>query len=156
MKTTKKFIYCDMDGVIADFYSADGWRNRFETEKGFFANLQPIQGHLDGIKALIELGYSVRILSASPNKQADKDKRRRIKKYLPELPMRRVIIMRNGQNKSDFAKTKKGILLDDYGVNCKQWADGGRTAIKIYPHTSILATVLNANVDGSEGKVLQG
>lgn len=40
--------------------------------------------------------------------------------------------MRVGQNKADFMKTKTGILLDDYGKNCREWiASGKGKSIKV-------------------------
>ena len=40
--------------------------------------------------------------------------------------------MRVGKNKANYAKTKGGILLDDYGKNCKEWiASGKGKSIKV-------------------------
>ena len=118
----KKIIYCDMDGVLADFAQAPRAIERFATEKGFFKYLNPIAENVNFIRYLIQRGESVYILSASPNKQADKDKREWLAEHLPEIKRNRIILMRNGQKKIDFVKTKSGILLDDYGRNCREWA----------------------------------
>ena len=64
--------------------------------------------------------------------RCDYDKIKWLKKYLPELKLKNIIIMRNGQNKHDFIKTKTGILLDDYGKNCREWEEHkGCIAIKV-------------------------
>ena len=66
-------VYCDMDGVIADFEGQKNALERFQTEKGFFKQLTPI--NKEGFQALLNNPYiNLYILSASPNKQADRDK----------------------------------------------------------------------------------
>jgi 5'(3')-deoxyribonucleotidase len=123
-------VYCDMDGVIADFNNEPNALERFKTEKGFFARLKPMNA--DGFKELLaRKEINLYILSASPNKQADKDKIEWLKKWYPQIKRSHIIIMRNGKNKADFMKTKKGVLLDDYGKNCEQWRERGNKAIQI-------------------------
>ena len=36
----EKYYYCDMDGVLADFFAEPNAVQRFETEKDFFYNLK--------------------------------------------------------------------------------------------------------------------
>ena len=135
MKKTRKNllnVYCDMDGVIADFDGEKNALERFKTEKGFFKLLRPMNA--DGFKQLLARDgkeINLYILSASPNKQADKDKIAWLKYYYPQMKRRNIIIMRVGQNKADYMKTKKGVLLDDYGKNCQQWRERGNHAVKI-------------------------
>lgn len=120
----KFYIYCDMDNVLADFDNEPNALERFKNEKGFFANLQPIQKNVATLKRLIDHEKcKVRIISASPNKQADHDKIEWCKKYLPNLRKRDILICRLGVNKTTKMKTKTGILFDDYDKNIEQWLE---------------------------------
>lgn len=127
----KTNIYVDMDGVIADFNAEENAVERFATEKGFFKKLHVMNEW--GFTQLLarKNEFNIYILTASPNKQADRDKLKWLKYYYPQIKRKNIIIMRNGQNKADFMKTEKGILLDDYGKNCEQWRERGNTAIQI-------------------------
>lgn len=127
---SKTNVYVDMDGVIADFNNEPNALERFTNEKGFFKSLK-VMNKWAFEMLMNNKEINLFILSASPNKQADKDKLAFLKFHFPKLKRKQIIFCRNGQNKADFMKTKKGILLDDYGKNCNQWRERGNTAIQI-------------------------
>ena len=116
----KRVIYCDMDGVVADFNAEVNAVTRFNTDKGFFYNLKPIEVNVRAVKELVRYN-EVCILTASPNKRADRDKIKWLKKYMPFIKKENIIICRNGQRKVDFMVSDFGILLDDYSVNLQEW-----------------------------------
>ena len=124
-RTRKINIYCDMDGVIANFNAEPHALKRFAVEKGFFKTLKPMSKNLQALRVLNQLkGVNVYILSASPNRQADKDKKEWLKTYAPEITSDQIIIMRCGKKKVKYMKTADGILLDDWGKNLEEWTDG--------------------------------
>ena len=73
-------VYVDMDGVIADFNNEPNAIERFKTEPNFFRTLKPINKF--GFEQLLSRkDINLFVLTASPNKQADKDKRAWLKYY---------------------------------------------------------------------------
>ena len=134
-----KTIYCDMDGVLADFNAEPDGIARFAVEKGFFTRLKPIYENVKAIRKLIADGNDVYILSASPNERADGEKTRWLHRYIKKLADGKIILMRNGQVKREFMKTPDGILFDDYGRNIREWCEAdGNIGWKITADGNIL------------------
>ena len=130
-------IYIDLDDVLAEFSKEYNAINRFRSERGFFFNLKPHLKNVEAVKSLIEAGCNVYIISASPNQRCDADKIAWVHAYLPEIGDDRIIITRIGECKADHMLTEDGILLDDYGKNCREWFEKGHVAYKITPEYNI-------------------
>ena len=134
-----------MDGVLADFNAEPNGVDRFRTEKKFFYNLKPIEENVAAIKNLCK-GHSLYILTASPNSRCDRDKKKWIKKYMPFINKKQLIICRNGQKKVDFMRSETGILFDDYGKNCREWVGKkGNFSFKISEDKNINYWLLTFN-----------
>jgi 5'(3')-deoxyribonucleotidase len=133
-------IYCDMDGVLADFESVPNAVQRYKNEEGFFFDLEPIEKNVSAIKKLIKQGYKVKILSKSPHEKADYDKRLWLEKYLPEIKIENIIFARPHEKKIDFVNELEkhfSLLLDDYEVNINQWREQNGIALTITKENTI-------------------
>lgn len=135
-------IYCDMDGVLADFFIEKNAVERFKSEKGFFYNLKPISENVNALKELYEKGYRIKVLTTSPHNRADREKRLWLKKHLSFIDKKDIIFGRPNKRKIDYltlCKRTKAILIDDYGKNIQEWLyGGGLDAIKITPNPKVV------------------
>lgn len=127
-------IFLDLDGTLARFNVRNALE-RFDKEEGFFARLKAYKD----IEIVNELAKTNKlfIISASPNKQADKDKMIWIDKYLPNINVENITICRIGENKAKIIQDKYNItineqcyLLDDYTKNLNEWENVGGIGIK--------------------------
>ena len=132
-----KKLFLDMDGTLAKFNSKKNALKRFDNEKGFFASLKPFV-NIDTINQLVDNNVvEVFIISASPNEQADFDKKQWINTYLPSVKPENICFCRLGQNKAQIIKEQLNIdidnncyLLDDYTKNLIEWNNSNGIGIK--------------------------
>lgn len=133
-------IYCDMDGVLADFDKVPNAVARYKNEESFFFNLEPIETNINAIKELIAKGYQVKILSKSPHEKADYDKRLWLEKYLPQIEIENMIFARPHQTKISFVNEFEksfSLLLDDYEKNIDEWRNENGLALTITKENTI-------------------
>lgn len=114
MENKRKILYVDLDGVMAD-YDAHTHVTEFERKaKGFFENLDPIDGAISSFISLCTSEkYDVYFLSTAPwsNTHSLSEKRIWVEKHLGEYAFKRLILSHNkGLLKGHF-------LIDDRIAN---------------------------------------
>lgn len=116
-----KIVYVDMDNVLVDFESGidqlseetyQEYEDDLDEVPGFFRDLPPIEGAIEAFHKLNEQ-YDVYILSTAPwrNPSAWIDKLLWVKKHLPQVAHKRLILSHNKHlNRGDY-------LIDDRTAN---------------------------------------
>lgn len=130
-------LFLDLDGTLAKFNSKKNALQRFNNEKGFFANLKPYK-YIEEINKIATSGnVEVYIISATPNEQADLDKMTWIKTYLKDIKQENICFCRLNENKAKVINNKLNItidkeciLLDDYTKNLIEWKNLNGIGIK--------------------------
>lgn len=153
-------IYCDMDGVLADFdkglMQLSNGKNSFEFYKEsnpqgmwnlirdqsdngikFWATLPKIEPDADMLwKFINSLGYTVKILSSTASRQskinsADIGKRTWLSTKLIPVPQEEnIILVDSSDAKRQYAAGPNHILIDDRPKNISQWRSAGGVAIE--------------------------
>ena len=118
-----KTLYIDMDNVLVDFRSAfsklskeilEEYHNRKDEIPGIFSLMEPMPGALEAV-AFLSKHFDIYILSTAPweNPSAWSDKLLWIKKHLPEVAYKRLILSHNKHlNCGDYLiddRTKNGV-----------------------------------------------
>lgn len=127
-------LYYDMDNTLCFWGRKE---DRLEIlkkvrDKGFFANLKPIDNCEKALTKLFKMRYEIKIISACEDTEhCYIEKREWIKKYLPFITDKNIILCKIGENKTKFVQDiTKSILIDDYGKNLNEWMEAGGIAVK--------------------------
>lgn len=112
MKDGRKIVYVDMDDTICDFitpFKTGEFKLKYPQSKvGFFLDLEPIEGAIEGVKTL-QTKYDVWILTrpSIKNTHCYTEKAEWIKKYLGEDMLNKMILC------PDKSLVKGEFLIDD-------------------------------------------
>lgn len=154
-------ILVDMDGILADLQSpwidaynretgdslamsdvTDWGIENFMTRMdepwdilrrpGFFAQLEPLPGAVEGFKALQEMGHEILICSSPASAESAKDKILWCKDWLG-VERRDIALM----HKKSWLSGTCDVLIDDKPATIRQWAAAGKDAITLaYPYNA--------------------
>lgn len=135
----KPIIFCDIDGVVADFVK--GYREAFHRDayaddaftvkqfclqsSHFFRDLPVIPKGRELVEILSD-NYTVVFLT-TPMDELPECRRDKIEWIRENFGLNYDILF--SHNKADYVVDEKSILIDDYDKNLKEWADAGGTAI---------------------------
>ena len=141
---TKK-LYVDMDGTLCRFHD-ENYLERM-SDKDFFFNLKPFAEAVAGIRKVIyNADAEVYILSSVISSVCAEEKKKWLRKYLPELKTNHVLFVPVGENKSRHLDINcKAFLLDDYNKNLEE-------AKSLIP----IKAVNNINDLGKVGRIWEG
>lgn len=115
---TKKVVYLDMDGTIADLYGIENWLPRLRNaDKTIFLECEPMITEAELLKHFPTEKYEIRILSMTPLgasteycKNVAEQKDAWLNKFFPSLTKR--IYKAYGHNKN-LKNSINAILVDD-------------------------------------------
>ncbi len=129
MVVTNETYYFDMDGVIANFHK-EPYKYVNAINRKWIASLEPFMHNVNLIKDLIANGNNVYILTKAASEQAKLGKLDWLKKYIPEIPVCKVIVIVGNGKKVDYIQ-EDGILVDDDKKNVNPWIKAGHKAILV-------------------------
>ena len=128
-------VYFDMDGTIAKWRDVPVEESR---NPGYYLNLEPEVELLSFVRAEIEYGKNIYILSSYyTDTRALLEKKKWLDKFLPEIDSAHCLFVPYGENKAKFIvsmlhreMSEKDVLIDDHTPNLQRWEISGGTGIK--------------------------
>lgn len=132
----EKWVWLDMDGTIADFYSVSGWLDDIISHRTRpYEIAKPLYNMVDLLEVLFELktkGWNIGIISWSSkekntdfDRQVEKAKNQWLVNECLDLILDKVIVTQYGISKADTCRPYGyGILVDDEKSNRDNWDIG--------------------------------
>ena len=120
----KKTYYFDMDGVLANFHK-EPYKYTNAINREWIANLEPFVENVALINQMIAEHKTVYILSKCASEEAKLGKIDWLKKYVPALDEKHIIIIVRNGKKIDYIKTKTAVMIDDDMKNIKPFIEKG-------------------------------
>lgn len=98
---TNRVIFCDMDGVLAEYQNliTDQWGDIDFVNFEVFRRAKPVKEVIQKLKTFHENGYTINILSASPNSICNSEKIDWLKEHVSFIPIENVYFAGNKQFK---------------------------------------------------------
>ncbi len=128
---TKKRLFIDMDGTLAEFKNVDTLETLYE--KGYFEKLQPQVTVVEAVRLIVQQcpDIEVFVLSAvlSDSPYALEEKNTWLDMYLPEIDAAHRLFPACGTDKKEAIEgeiTERDFLLDDYTKNLNDWEPPAR------------------------------
>lgn len=120
----KQRIFCDMDGVLAEFNEGASLEELFSP--GYFRYLPPLNNMVEAIRLLTnDPDVEIFVLSHVLTEQAAADKSEWLAKHLPEIKNEHQIFVPYGGIKSEHISDgilTSDVLLDDFTQNLRLWS----------------------------------
>ena len=131
---TRKTLYVDMDGVLAEFRYVNSEAELYE--KGYFLNLKPMKNVISGITYFMEdhPEIEVYVLSAylEGSRWALQEKSMWLNRHFPQLEEEHQLFVKCGEYKSSVPlDDEQAFLLDDHSPNLLDWENAGHFGIKL-------------------------
>lgn len=115
---TKKIVYLDMDGTIADLYNQENWLEKLINEDNkIFLDCKPLISEKELLKIFPTDKYDLRVCSMTPKnatkqycKNVIEQKNVWLNKFFPSITKRYYLPYGNNKN---YKNSKNCILVDD-------------------------------------------